>query len=916
MGTITTGIGLVSGIDSKSLIDQLIAIESRPKQLVQSQVAVLGSQQTAFQEINAKLLALKLSADNLTQPKLFRTTAASSSQPEVMSVSTTPTASPGTYSFSVARLVSSQQTITAGFADDSATPVGAGTLSFESAAASLSTDTLLADMNGGQGVTRGKIRISDRSGASAIVDLGKALSVQDVLTAINDASGINVTASVQGGSFVLTDHTGLSGTLGVANVGSTAVGTMGTATALGLTGAAAGDTLTGSKVYTLSRQSLLSSLNDGNGVHVADGDDLSITRRDGSSFLVDLATSDTTLGQVIDKIAAASGGNVTASLNGDGNGLVLSDTTTGGNLTVAASGSSMAARDLGLIGSTAGATLLGQPLIAGLNTRLLRNLQGGTGATLGTVQITNRAGTSFNVDLSAAQSVQDVLSAINSEGSQAGRGITATLNRAGNGLLITDGTGGTAGNLTITGGNAAALGLEQSVAAASADSGNLQLRYVSEGTRLASLNGGAGIARGKFTLTDSTGNSAVVDLSQGNELSIADVLSEINSRGLLVQARVNDTGDGILIEDTGPGNVKIKITESGSTTARDLGLLGEAANAGDDLDGRFEKTITLTGTETLNDLTNKINDAGLNIRATVIHDGSAASPYRLSLTSAKTGQAGAFLFDDGALDLQAQTLTKGQNAVVFFGSPDPAQAIAITSATNTLSNVITGATISLTGTSSQPVNINITRDEASVTSSVEDFVKRFNDVITSLNKYDSYDPEKKQKGLLLGDSTVSTIRSAMYRYINRSSGTLTGQFTALSQLGITVGEGAALKFNSDKFQAALTRDRDSVVQLFTYKTTESANGSTKITTAGVGVNISEMLRSLTDSVDGTLKRRTNSLTSQIKLNNDRIDSLDVLLQAKRSRLVTQFAAMESALSQLQSQGNALSGLTSFSNNNG
>ena len=66
-------------------------------------------QQVAFQEVNAKLLALKLSAGGFTTSSVFSATTAASSDESVLTASTSSSAVPGTYSFSVARLVSSQR---------------------------------------------------------------------------------------------------------------------------------------------------------------------------------------------------------------------------------------------------------------------------------------------------------------------------------------------------------------------------------------------------------------------------------------------------------------------------------------------------------------------------------------------------------------------------------------------------------------------------------------------------------------------------------------------------------------------------------------------------------------------------------------------------------------------------------------
>ncbi|MEX1091454.1 MAG: flagellar filament capping protein FliD [Phycisphaeraceae bacterium] len=902
MGTITSGIGLISGINTADLIDQLLAIEARPKQLLQQRVSILQSQNTALAEISARTLSLGSAISSLVDTSLYKSTTASSGNKDILTASSSSSATPGTYNFNVARLVSSQQTVTRGFADTAATPVASagGALTFEFGDARLDSDTYLSQLNGSEGVSRGKIRITDRSGNSAIVDLSKAVTVNDVLDTINNATGVNVIAGVDGDHFTLTDNTGAAvAALKVENVGST-----GTATSLGLAADADLDpaTVTGTQVNRVSAGTLVSTLNDNAGVAVTAGDDLTFTAG-AATFGIDL-NGLAKLGDVITAINSAAGNTfITAAINDAGTGIKLTNSSGGG---VDVTGA--AAADLGIAVTAGGADVQGNRLVAALNSRLISSLNGGAGAALGALSITNRAGVTTAVDLSSAGSVSQVIDLINDSGA----GVTASLNNAGNGLLISDDTGAAASNLIISGAAAAGLGLEQDVAADSINSGNLQLRYISAGTRLDALNGGSGIARGEIRITDASGATALVDLSQGNEVAISDVINEINSRGLQINARVNDNGDGIVIENTGVGAGKIKVEESGSTTARDLGLLGEAETDGGPLVGSFEKTITLEATDTLEQVRDKINQAGLNAKASIINDGSQGSPYRLALTAGKSGRAGAFVFDDGGLNMGATNLVEAHDAVVFYGSANAANAIPIVSTSNTLTNVVPGVTIDLRNTSTTPVELVISRDDSAVTKGAESLVTAFNSLIDTLNKHDAYDSETKQRGLLLGDSTVARVRSTLYSLVNARSSDLTGRYNSLSQVGITVGSGAKLQFNAEKFNQALATDRDAVVALFSFKETQTDDqGVVTTTAAGVGVRFNEAIKRLTDTTNGVLQTRTESINREIQLDNDRITRHDEQLAAKRLRLQTQFTAMEKVLSQLQSQSSALTSLANL-----
>ncbi|MAE60560.1 MAG: hypothetical protein CMJ49_04285 [Planctomycetaceae bacterium] len=1073
MGTITSGVGLISGIDTAGLIDQLMAIEARPRTLVEQRVADLTTQKTAFLDINARLLALKISASAFADDDVFATKTATSSDSSAISATATNSAVPGTYNIAVSRLVANQQLITEGFADTDTTAIGAGTLTFESHLARLDRKVDLLQLNGEQGVDRGSIRITDRSGVSATIDLTRTITLDEVIDAINTNSTINVTASIDGDQLKITDNTGQSASnLIIVNTGATQ-----TATDLGILGNVAANEISGTQINTITSTSRLAALNDGLGVRILDSlPDLTITDHTAATFDVDLAGS-TTVGDVIDAINAASttaGSNVVAAIGDDNVSIKLTDSTPfgGTELKVDAANGSNAATDLGfnLSDINQDGTLEGDRLLASMGSVLLKNLNGGQGVSsvfslspsvltdgtllselfdgaglttsgsaavdvrllerdgspqinvdldtattvgdlrtifstatgggitlsivgralqaddntlppplrdiginnlngslamtelgleinapvytvLGTdtfplrseittpatfgpgqIDITNRAGTQTEIDLSTARSVSDILDTINN----AGAGVTASLNSAGNGFLITDTSGGT-GDLIIAdvqGDLATTLGFAGTHSASSVNGGSAQMQYIGENTLLADLNAGAGISAGKFQITDSTGDSSEVDLTQGDEITIADVIAEINSRPIAVTASINATGDGILLTDSGNKTSNMRVTEVGGTTAADLGILGIDTDLNDEIDGSFEKTVEIEYDvsdplpenhiiDTLEDVVAKINDADIGISATIINDGSPLSPFRLNISSDLTGADGRILFDDGGLDFNASTLVEGSDAVALFGSADPTQAILITSSSNTLTNTIPGLTIDLLATTDSAVELTVARDEETVIASVRTFVEGFNSLIGRVNALDSFDPETEERGLLLGDRTLAAVRRQMFSLITQRYNDVSTKHQFLGQVGITIGANATLLFNEVTFRDALADDPDAVANLFSLKDqaaaapTEIAPGitvpstSSSVTANGFGHALDALLDRFTDSIDGTLTRTTLNIDNQIELANDRIENLNLLLDGKRAKLEAEFLAMERALATLQSQQSSLAGLTTL-----
>ncbi len=123
----------------------------------------------------------------------------------------------GKYQFVPVQLATQQQ-YTSSLLASAIKLVGAGQVEVH-AGGFLDTSVLLDELNGGAGVARGQIRITDRSGASATIDLRYANTASDVVDAINSSTDIRVAAKLDGDRFTLVDSTGGTGTLAVSEVG-------------------------------------------------------------------------------------------------------------------------------------------------------------------------------------------------------------------------------------------------------------------------------------------------------------------------------------------------------------------------------------------------------------------------------------------------------------------------------------------------------------------------------------------------------------------------------------------------------------------------------------------------------------------------------------------------------------------------
>lgn len=905
MGTIQSTIGLITGIDIQSLVNSLIEISSRPKTLLEQRNETFQQQQTALGTLAGMIYSLKLAVSNLGKSETYQERQVTSSAADVLAATKTGTPPLGSFQFTPIRMSQNHQLFSSGFrsADEALGQAGTLTIRFgDHVERSLS----LSLLNEGAGMQRGKMRIVDRSGAWADIDLSTAQSIDDVLNAINNNSTVNVVASVRDGRIRLEDQTGQT----VSNLKVLEVGGGTTAQSLGLAGIDLPSNMAeGQDILGLFDDFDLNLLNDGAGIRISTGlPEISYTLRDGSSGSINFASSGTrevTLGQILQEIETQSDGKIQAEIASDGRRLVLTDQTTGtGTFRLTSLYESPALADLGLDTEAVDGVITGRRILSGLRTVSLSNLNGGSGlGALGLLQLTDRSGASDTVDLSSAETLEDVIEAINN----ASVSVLARVNSARNGIELIDTSGSTTSNLIVANGDetntADKLQIAINAPVSSVNSGDLHLRILSENSLLSSLNGGAGVAKSIFYITDSRGVTATIDLRSSSIQTLGDVIQKINSSAANVRAECNATGDGILIRDMAGGTGTLTVTEGGSTTARDLGLLRSAKTLDEEgqtyqvIDGSMTYEIELSDTESLQNLKDKINALGAGFSASLLQDGSAW-PWHLALTSQRSGKVGALVVDASQLQMAFQETTQAQDALLLMGpASSAASGMVVTSSSNTFTNALEGASLEIKQASGTTVNVQVNTSNATLLASIQTLVENYNKYRDQLEEYTQYDTEAGTGAILTGDNTT-------LRFDTDLTGLLSGEFTtgsrftSVAQLGIALTEEGKLSFDATKFQAAYAEDPEGVEEFFATSDTGFANRMQNLIEQLAGADSSSLISA-----------RLQALEDKIDYNEQRIEYMTTMLEKERTRLLTQFYNMEVAVAKIQS---SLSTLDSIS----
>lgn len=584
MGRITSSIGLVSGVPIAETVEKLVALQTGPRDQLVASVKKTTERQTAVVDLTARLIAVQLAGNALGQKSSFDSVTAASSDTNTVGVTAGANAAVGSHQITVVRKAQSQQLITSGFASRTAF-VGAGTLSFRFGGA-VDPDTSLAVLNGGAGVPRGSIKITDRSGAAADIDLRYARTVNDVLTAINSNTTIRVSAEADGDSIKLIDRTGES----LANLRVDEVGVGGkTAEALGLAGInVAESSVSGGDIVKLGRSVQLASLNDGLGLRINETlPDLRVSLRDGSTVEIDLHHAGGGDSESTATTNAANGADARIKVTTVGKGAAFDNikiqfvddpAVTAGNETAVYDASDPENKTI-TFHIDAGNTTAGDIATAAANSAALSGKftvaidESGDGT--GIIELTDAGLTSGGAPRSAVKelSVGELVDTINAIAPQK---LKIEIGPDGDRFQLVDLTTDDGHDFQVEGLFGSQLARDLGLDGA-ADGNTIEGTRVLAGLNtvlLKSLGGGTGLAPlGKLAITNRAGEAGTVDLAAAETLH--DVLELINAADLGINAVVNRARNGINLVDTsgGGGSLVVENGDESTQTAEKLNLV-------------------------------------------------------------------------------------------------------------------------------------------------------------------------------------------------------------------------------------------------------------------------------------------------------------------------------------------------------
>ncbi|MFC0253111.1 flagellar filament capping protein FliD [Massilia consociata] len=236
-------------------------------------------------------------------------------------------------------------------------------------------------------------------------------------------------------------------------------------------------------------------------------------------------------------------------------------------------------------------------------------------------------------------------------------------------------------------------------------------------------------------------------------------------------------------------------------------------------------TVTLApGEQSLQGIRDAINKANIGVTATIVSNGSD-NPYHLVITSNKTGEKSSMKISVDGVDGNdpnpgiaallghdpggAQGLTQtsaAQDTLLNMNGID------IRSSSTTVTDAVQGVSLDVSATGN--TTLNVTRDTASVSTAVNNFVKAYNELNKTISSLTGYNAETKTGGPLQGDASVRSIQNQLRRQLGAAVEGTGGSLNTLSQVGITFQKDGGLAVDSGKLNKAVTENFAEIGNLF------------------------------------------------------------------------------------------------------
>jgi flagellar hook-associated protein 2 len=388
--------------------------------------------------------------------------------------------------------------------------------------------------------------------------------------------------------------------------------------------------------------------------------------------------------------------------------------------------------------------------------------------------------------------------------------------------------------------------------------------------------------------------SSAIGSLNSKVMAVQTAISNLNSAVGLDSFSTSVSNGAVLSASVGSGafngTYTIEVTSLGaySTAMSKDGLHKVADPAAETISASSNPVYTLNGTtitpasNTLNGLAAAINEAGLDIQATVVNIGSGSAPdYRLALQSTKLG-AVAMQLNDGTADLFSSDPPNGFQATYKVNGVD---ALPSDSRTITLGP---GITANLVGEGTATVTVS--RSTTAIQNALASFVNAYNGAVSELDKHRGVNG-----GALAGQGLILSVWESL-RSVGQFAGE-PGEIGSLADLGLTFDQEGKMSLDTSVFTNATSGKFD---QLLSFLGSATGGGFLKAATG--------ILDGLENDTDGVITTAANSINASIAGEGKRISENEDRIEYLRTSLNEQMAAADALIAMLEQQATYISSM--------
>lgn len=322
-----------------------------------------------------------------------------------------------------------------------------------------------------------------------------------------------------------------------------------------------------------------------------------------------------------------------------------------------------------------------------------------------------------------------------------------------------------------------------------------------------------------------------------------------------------------------------------------------------DAGGSFTVTLDTNNNATIEDVRDAINNADDNIGVTatilvvngdkrlVFSADETGADNGLTITSTSTsGDLSIYDYSAGAADVNGDIAGFYDQVTTAADAVFSVDGQSMTSATNTITDVIPDATITLKDSNvGEPITLSVSENSSAIKSQIQSMVDGYNELIGLINEQTSYNSETQASGTLFGDSLINNlenqIRNAFTNLITNSD----SNYTSLASIGITTQSDGTFELDTSKLDTALKDDYAGVTKLFSDDP------------QGVAFKVDVLLDNYLQT-NGTFDGRTDSINNKLEGITEERTDLDYRSAKLEARLYKQFNAMDLLVAQLNSTG--------------